>query len=127
MVGIIIVSHSQQLAEGVKELAEMMARETQIAVAGGLENGMTGVSYQRVNDAVEEVCGTDGAVIFADMGSSVLTSEMVVKELKDDKLRLVKAPIVEGAVRAAALASSGASVETIVSRVEAGWPQYNQR
>ena len=69
MVGIVIVSHSQKLAEGVKELAEMMAREVQIAVAGGLEDGMCGVSYERINDAVEEVCGRDGAVIFGDMGS----------------------------------------------------------
>lgn len=126
MVGIVIVSHSRHLAEGVKELAEMMARDTHIAVAGGLEDGMTGVSYQRINDAVEEVCGADGALIFADMGSSVITSELVIDELKDDKLRLVKAPIVEGAVRAATLASSGADVETIVSRVEAGWPQFKQ-
>ena len=37
MVGIVIVSHSQKLAEGVKELAEMMARDVQIATAGGLE------------------------------------------------------------------------------------------
>ncbi len=123
MVGIVIVSHSQKLAEGVKELAEMMAREVQIAVAGGLEDGMCGVSYERINDAVEEVCGRDGAVIFGDMGSAVITSELVIDEMKDDKLRLVHAPLVEGAVRAAALASGGADVETIVSRVEASWQQ----
>ena len=114
MVGIVIVSHSQKLAEGVKELAEMMAREVQIAVAGGLEDGMCGVSYERINDAVEEVCGRDGAVIFGDMGSAVITSELVIDEMKDDKLRLVHAP---------ALASGGADVETIVSRVEASWQQ----
>ena len=124
MVGIVIVSHSQKLAEGVKELAEMMAREVQIATAGGLEGGLTGVSYQRINDAVEEVCGADGAVIFGDMGSSIITSELVIDELKDDKLRIVRAPLVEGVVRAATLASAGANVETIVERVEAGWPQF---
>ena len=35
MVGIVIVSHSQKLAEGVKELAEMMANNVHIEAAGG--------------------------------------------------------------------------------------------
>ena len=121
MVGIVIGSHSRALAEGVKELAEMMAREVKIACAGGLDEGLSGVSYERVMNAVEEVCGRDGAVIFGDMGSAFLTSELVLEEMKDDKLYLVKAPLVEGAVRAAALASGGADVETIVRQVESEW------
>ena len=121
MVGIVIVSHSQALAEGVRELAEMMAREVKIACAGGLEEGINGVSYERVMNAVEEVCGRDGAVIFGDMGSAMLTSELVLEEMKDDRLFLVNAPLVEGVVRAAVLASGGADVDTIVKRVEAEW------
>ena len=121
MVGIVIVSHSQTLAEGVRELAEMMAREVKIACAGGLEEGLSGVSYERIITAVEEVCGRDGALIFGDMGSAILTSELVLEEMKDDKLQLVKAPLVEGVVKAAALASGGADVDTIRQRVEAEW------
>jgi len=121
LVGIVIVSHSQALAEGVRELAEMMAREVKIACAGGLEEGLNGVSYERVMNAVEEVCGRDGAVIFGDMGSAMLTSELVLEEMKDDRLFLVNAPLVEGVVRAAVLASGGADVDTIVKRVEAEW------
>ncbi len=121
MVGIVIVSHSQTLAEGVRELAEMMAREVKIACAGGLEEGLSGVSYERIINAVEEVCGRDGALIFGDMGSAILTSELVLEEMKDDKLQLVKAPLVEGVVKAAALASGGADVDTIRQRVEAEW------
>ena len=121
MVGIVIVSHSRALAEGVRELAEMMAREVKIACAGGLEEGLNGVSYERVMNAVEEVCGRDGAVIFGDMGSAMLTSELVLEEMKDDRLFLVNAPLVEGVVRAAVLASGGADVDSIVKRVEAEW------
>ena len=121
MVGIVIVSHSQTLAEGIRELAVMMAREVKIACAGGLEEGLSGVSYERIINAVEEVCGRDGALIFGDMGSAILTSELVIEEMKDDKLQLVKAPLVEGVVKAAALASGGADVDTIRQRVEAEW------
>lgn len=118
MVGIVIVSHSQKLADGVKELAEMMARDVQIATAGGLENGMLGTSYEKISRAVEDVCGWDGAVIVMDMGSAAMTSELVVETLKDDGVRLVDCPLVEGAVLAAIAASSGAALDEVVKQAE---------
>ena len=118
MVGIVIVSHSQKLAEGVKELAEMMARDAQIAVAGGLDDGMLGTSYEKITLAVEEVCGHDGAVILMDMGSAVMTAELVQEKLKDDMVKLVDCPLVEGAVLAAIAANGGAGVTEVAQQAE---------
>ncbi len=120
MVGIVIVSHSQKLAEGVKELAEMMARDVQIAAAGGLDDGMLGTSYGRIMMAVEDVCGRDGAVILMDMGSAVMTAELVQENLKDDQVKLVDCPLVEGAVLAAVAAAGGADVMEVVRQAQAG-------
>ena len=39
MVGIVVVSHSQKLAEGVVELASLMAPETPMKAAGGMDDG----------------------------------------------------------------------------------------
>ncbi len=118
MVGIVIVSHSQKLAEGVKELAEMMARDAQIAAAGGLDDGMLGTSYEKITLAVEEVCGQDGAVILMDMGSAVMTAELVQENLKDDMVKLVDCPLVEGAVLAAIAANGGADVAEVARQAE---------
>ena len=115
MVGIVIVSHSQKLAEGVKELAEMMAREVPIAAAGGLEDNMLGTSYEKIKHAIEFVCGTDGAVVLMDMGSAVLTTELVVENLKDELVVVVDAPLAEGAVLAAIEAASNASLAEVVA------------
>lgn len=120
MVGIVIVSHSQKLAEGVKELAEMMARDVQIAAAGGLDDGMLGTSYGKIMMAVEDVCGRDGAVILMDMGSAVMTAELVQENLKDDQVKLVDCPLVEGAVMAAIAAAGGADVMEVVRQAQAG-------
>lgn len=120
LVGIVIVSHSQKLAEGVKELAEMMARDVQIAAAGGLDDGMLGTSYGRIMMAVEDVCGRDGAVILMDMGSAVMTAELVQENLKDDQVKLVDCPLVEGAVLAAVAAAGGADVMEVVRQAQAG-------
>ncbi|MBQ1868777.1 dihydroxyacetone kinase DhaM subunit [Selenomonas sp. WCT3] len=120
MVGIVIVSHSQKLAEGVKELAEMMARDVQIAAAGGLDDGMLGTSYGKIMMAVEDVCGRDGAVVLMDMGSAVMTAELVQENLKDDQVKLVDCPLVEGAVMAAVAAAGGADVMEVVRQAQAG-------
>ena len=118
MVGIVVVSHSQKLAEGVKELAEMMAHNVQIAAAGGLDDGILGTSYEKISCAVEDVCGKDGAVVLMDMGSAVMTTELVTENLKDDAIRLVDCPPVEGAVLAAVAASAGADIEEVVCQAE---------
>jgi len=120
LVGIVIVSHSQKLAEGVKELAEMMARDVHIAAAGGLEGGMLGTSYEKITMAVEEVCGRDGAVVLMDMGSAVMTAELVQENLKDDQVKLVDCPLAEGAVMAAVAAAGGADVMEVARQAEAG-------
>lgn len=96
----------------------MMARDVQIATAGGLENGMLGTSYEKISRAVEDVCGWDGAVIVMDMGSAAMTSELVVETLKDDGVRLVDCPLVEGAVLAAIAASRGAALDEVVKQAE---------
>lgn len=118
LVGIVIVSHSQKLAEGVKELAEMMANDVHIEAAGGLDEGLLGTSFERVKVAIEDVCGTDGAVVLMDMGSAIMTAELAVEECRDEAVRLVDCPIAEGAVLAALAAASGADFEEVARRAE---------
>ena len=117
MVGIVIVSHSQKLAEGVKELAEMMANNVHIEAAGGLDEGLLGTSYERVKVAIEDVCGTDGAVVLMDMGSAVMTAEMVLEAMPERKLVLADCPLVEGAVAATVSAIAGSSLEEIMDEL----------
>ena len=79
MVGIVIVSHSQKLAEGVIDLAALMAPETPMRAAGGMEDGGFGTSFEKINNAIEEIYSDDGVVILMDLGSAVMTTEMVLE------------------------------------------------
>ena len=117
MVGIVIVSHSQKLAEGIKELAEMMANDVHIEAAGGLDEGLLGTSFERVKVAIEDVCGTDGAVVLMDMGSAVMTAEMVLEAMPERKLVLADCPLVEGAVAATVSAIAGSSLDQIMDEL----------
>ncbi|WP_312694736.1 dihydroxyacetone kinase phosphoryl donor subunit DhaM [Caproiciproducens sp.] len=118
MVGIIIVSHSQKLAEGVAELAKMMAADAPVVPAGGLEDGTFGTSFEKISTAIDSVYSDDGAVILMDMGSAVMTAEMVIENMPDRKIRMLDCPLVEGAVVAAIGSSTNQSVEEIAEAVQ---------
>ncbi len=114
MVGLVIVSHSEKIAQGVVELCRQMAAEVPMAAAGGLPDGGIGTDFQRIYDAVEQVRSDDGVVILFDMGSALMTTEMVMEEFPDLTIRLADAPILEGAISASVTASMGMSLEQVL-------------
>ncbi len=118
MVGFVIVSHSEKLAQGVVDLARMMAKETPIAAAGGLEDGSFGTSFEKISNAVDEVYSDDGVIMLMDMGSAVMTAEMVIEAMEDRKIVMADCPIAEGAVAGTVSAESGASLEEILEDLE---------
>ncbi len=108
MVSLVLVSHSRQLAEGVRELAAQMTQgRVRIAVAGGTSDGRLGTDAIAIQAAIEEVRGAEGVLVLVDLGSAVLSTQMAIEQLADGAGRVVlsDAPFVEGAVVAAVEAS----------------------
>lgn len=118
MVGIVIVAHSQKLAEGVVELASMMAEKVPVIAAGGLEDGALGTSYDKIHDAIESVYSDDGVAVLADIGSSIMTAEIVLEDMNRSNVRLVDCPLVEGAILAAVESQGGRELEDLIEHVE---------
>lgn len=113
MVGIVIVSHSQKLAESVVELAGLMAPETPMAAAGGMEDGGFGTSFEKIYEAIESIYTEDGVIILMDLGSAVMTTEMVLESMEDRNIKMVDCPIVEGAISAAVSAAGGDTLDAV--------------
>ncbi len=115
MVGIVVVSHSAALAEGVVELARQMGgEEVSVEAAGGLEDGSIGTDAERVRAAIERAMSDDGVLVLMDLGSALMSAEMAVELLgSDGRVSLSEAPLVEGAVAAAAAARGGASLDEV--------------
>ena len=85
MVGIVIVSHSWKIAEGVCDLAhEMSVEHEQIIPAGGLEDGSMGTDAQKIADAIVEADSGEGVVIITDIGSSIMSAETAIELLEDE-------------------------------------------
>jgi multiphosphoryl transfer protein len=126
MVGLVIVSHSAALAGGVVELARQMGGgQVRIEAAGGLAEpeGAIGTDMQLVQEAIKRAAGPDGVLILMDLGSAVMSAEMAVEliaaEDADLRVELCEAPLVEGAVAAAARAGAGAPLDEVVTEARA--------
>ncbi|MFF2039970.1 dihydroxyacetone kinase phosphoryl donor subunit DhaM [Kitasatospora sp. NPDC058170] len=118
-VGIVLVSHSAQLAAGLRELLRELASDAvRVVVAAGTEDGGLGTSYDLIARAVAEADGGAGVVVLPDLGSSVLTAVTVLEDEPRPGAVLVDAPFVEGAVAAAVTASAGAALAEVVAAAE---------
>ena len=122
MVGLVIVSHSARLADGVVELARQMGGEdVAIEAAGGMADppGEIGTDMVVVMEAIERAKSPDGVIVLMDLGSAVMSAEMAAEMVTDTEVLLCEAPLVEGAVAAAARARTGASLEEVATEARA--------
>ena len=116
MVGLVLVSHSPQIAEGTAELVRQMAGEVEITAVGGDSDGGFGTDPEGIRAAIENL-DADEVLIFMDLGSAVLSAETVLEMLSQDdreRVRLVDAPFVEGAFAAGVVASAGSDADECV-------------
>jgi len=112
MVSLLVVSHSAQLAAGVKEFAEQVAGgKVQIADAGGAADGSLGTSVDRIQERLRQIVSPDGTLVLVDLGSAVLSVEMAIEALGAGRVQISDAPLVEGAYLAAIEASAESSLE----------------
>ena len=116
-VNLVLVSHSARLAEGVAELAaEMGGGEVLIEPAGGIDDGAIGTDAERVRAAVERVRSDDGVLVLMDLGSALMSAEIALEMLEaGGPVMLTAAPLVEGAVAAAARARGGAELAEVAA------------
>lgn len=119
MVGIVVVSHSADLARGVAELAGQVAGpEVRIEAAGGGPGGTLGTDDGLVRDAIRRANQGDGVIVLGDLGSAILTIRHVLERSSNGHARLVDAPLVEGAVAAAVVASTGCELGDVAQAAE---------
>lgn len=122
MVGIVIVSHSQKVAEGIREMALQMSVPNQtIIAAGGMDDGSIGTDAIKVSDAIMAANTGDGVVVMVDLGSAVMSTETALELLDKDtrsQVKVADAPILEGTISAVVEASLGSCLEAVVATAE---------
>ncbi|MEH1811622.1 MAG: phosphoenolpyruvate--protein phosphotransferase [Nostoc sp.] len=120
-IAIVIVSHSKQLALGVRELAAQMVQgQVPIAVAAGIEDpeNPLGTDPIQVYEAIASVFSDDGVLVLMDLGSALLSAEMAIEfllEAQQEKVYLCEAPLVEGAIAAVVAAAAGRDIHQVMA------------
>jgi dihydroxyacetone kinase phosphotransfer subunit len=121
-VGIVIVSHSPDVAKGTADMVrQMVGPEVPLAFCGGNPDGGLGTSVEAIMAAIERAWSEKGVAILVDLGGAETNSEMAVEFMPEERRGRVvvcNAPIVEGAVIAATEASGGASLEDVKRTAE---------
>ena len=118
MIGLVLVSHSAKLVEGLRDLVGQMEPDVPLAIAGGPDDGALGTSLDLVTAAIETADGEHGVVILYDLGSAEMTADSAVEVLDDDvrsRCLVVDAPLVEGAIAAAAASGGGGNLGVVAA------------
>ncbi|MFI9384416.1 dihydroxyacetone kinase phosphoryl donor subunit DhaM [Kutzneria sp. NPDC052558] len=127
-VGLVIVSHSVRLAEGVAELAGQMAPDVTIRAAGGMEDGTLGTDFDKVLTALERADSGDGAVLLYDLGSARMIADLAVESHGNPlNATVVDAPVVEGAVAAAVAAQGGGDLAAVARAAGERPPEFGEQ
>jgi len=121
-VGLVIVSHSAPLAQGLAELVGQVAGpDVPVEAIGGGPEGTLGTDGGRVLEALRRGAQGSGSVVLMDLGSSVLAVKAALGELGKDelgRLRVADAPLVEGAIAAGVMASTGDDADGVLRAAE---------
>ena len=121
-VGIVIVSHSRDIAKGTADMVrQMVGSEVKVAFCGGNPDGGLGTSVSLIIDAINDAWSAKGVAILVDLGGAETNSEMAVEMLEPARRDLVvvcNAPIVEGAVMAATEAAGGSPLAQVKAVAE---------
>jgi phosphocarrier protein FPr len=124
MVGLVLVSHSGTLVDGLRDMVVQVAGDSvPVATAGGTEDGRLGTSAPRIAGALRTVldAGVDAALVLLDLGSAALSLELALEELDPSdraRVRVSEAPLVEGAILAAVQASIEAPIDDVVAAAD---------
>ena len=122
MVGLVLVSHSRTLVEGIREIvAQFAGDEVPVELAGGTDDGRLGTNAVRITEAIRTVIGpdpaaSDGVVVLLDFGSATFSVELALEDLTAAEraaVRVPEAPLVEGAFVAGVQASIGGSLDEV--------------
>lgn len=124
MFGIILVSHSQKITDGTKEMIEEMTGELEgvrVISAGGTGDGRLGTNAVMIMEYIEVCRECEHILIFCDIGSAILSSETAIDligdEILKEKVEIMDCSLVEGAFAAAVQASVSQDKQLVVAEL----------
>lgn len=121
MVGLLVVSHSHKIAEGIQDLAEeMILKPIPFIAVGGTFDGRLGTDPEKILASLEQIYSPDGVLVLYDFGSSLLSVEAAVSLLPTERQKHIvvfHTPLIDGSLNAAMEISFNKKMEDIVKNL----------
>ncbi|MGP4105533.1 dihydroxyacetone kinase phosphoryl donor subunit DhaM [Virgibacillus sp. L01] len=124
-VGIVLISHSNKVVEGIKDIIRQVIKEVPIEVAGGTEENDIGTSIGKIQLAIDRANNGNGVLLFYDIGSAKMNAEVALEITGIDNIKIVEAPLLEGAYVAAVESGMGKDLENVYSAIMKEFGQHN--
>jgi len=135
MVGLVLVSHSNKLANATLSLVRAMSGDdVKISVAAGVgeNNEDLGTDAMEIHQAIIDVLGSEnnsGVVVIMDMGSAVISANIALDFLESsdrEKVRLCSSAFVEGAIVAGVACKIGSNIDSVVNEAKLALKQKTE-
>ncbi|GGF30361.1 PTS-dependent dihydroxyacetone kinase phosphotransferase subunit DhaM [Halobacillus andaensis] len=117
-VGIVLISHSPKVVEGIKDILNQVANDVPVELAGGTDQGGIGTSIEKIQSAIDRAHTDSGVLIIYDLGSAMMNAEVAVEMSEFDDIEIANAPLLEGAYVAAVESSMGKSLSEVQQAAE---------
>lgn len=124
MVGLVIVSHSRELANALVSLVrQVSSSDIPIAISGGVGETRSefGTDAVEISEAIQSVYSPSGVLVMMDLGSAVLSAQMALDLLPPElkpQIRFCPAPLIEGAIAAGVQIGLGSDLDTVCHEAE---------
>lgn len=115
--GIVLISHSPKVAEGIKDMIRQVIKDVPIETAGGTDENDIGTSIEKIQQAIDRANDGNGVLIFYDIGSAKMNAEMAVEMTEAKDVTVMEAPLVEGSYVAAVESGMDKDTESIAAAV----------
>ena len=115
IVGIVVVSHSNKLAEEIINFVKIFKQtDFPLENGGNANREVYGTNIENVKNAIIRADNGAGVLVFVDMGSSVFNAVKAIKELDGEvEAKIADAPLVEGIISAVAANFDGIDLDEL--------------
>lgn len=118
-VGIVLISHSAKVVEGIKEIIDQVVNHVPIELAGGTEENEIGTSVEKIFSAIEHAYSEKGVILLFDLGSALMNAELAIEMSEYSNIKIAEdIPLLEGAYIAAVESSMGKDIEQILTSLK---------
>lgn len=120
-VGLVLISHSPKIVEGVKDIISQVVQNVPIELAGGTDDGEIGTSIEKIQAAIERANSEKGVLLIYDIGSAKMNAELAIEMSGAVNIQIAEVPLVEGAYVAAVESGMNKSLDEVKAAVEKGF------